>query len=507
MNKIFKNSLFNVITAVILTPIAFILPPYTIAKIGLAGYGIFALTNIVNRYATFINLGFGTSLIRFVAKSDVTKDYQAISEYFITSLITYLFLSITIGSLIFLSRYYIVINILNIKEDIDIAVFLVTVSLITITFNMTNGLLNSIIVGLQRMDITNIILFTNSVLSAFFVFVVLESGFGLKGLAVKTLILSVITLLVNIIVTKSLIPLKINPLLFSRTRFKEMFSYSVNLQLTSILTSWIDPINKILISHFFSVSFVAYYEVAIKFIERITILIRQSINPIFPASAELFEKSGIAKIEKLREITSKYLFIIVITLFVGLLIIVPDFVILWLGPDMRIVSPTILLFLVGTCISLLATSPWALLNGLGFSKETLLVQIQIVIVNVIGIIVLSISFGFYGFCIAYSLSMIYGFFATHYYYKKKMGIKQNVYKVFHNKKVIITNIIFFIVTFTYVKFFPLHNYMLLFTFIGIYGLIYSFIIWKFKIVTKTDLELLLGKNIYNRLIRNLKLKR
>lgn len=503
MNKIFKNSLFNVLRVVLLTPIAFILPPYTISKIGVSGYGLFALISVVNQYTNFINLGLSTSLVRFIAKAEVKKDYTAISEYLATSLVIYLLLSIAFGVIIFLFRYFIVIKILNINENIEVAVFLISVAVVTIVINMISGLFNSIMVGLQRIDITNIIIFFNSIFSAILVFIVLESGYGIKGLAIRTLILSFISLIVNIIIIKYLIPIKINPFLFRKARFQEMFSYSINLQLSTLIYGWIEPVSKILISNLFSVSYVAYYEIAIKFIKRITILIRQSIDPIFPAASELYEKYGLDKIEKLRKFTSKYLFIIITTLFVVLVITIPDFIHLWLGAEMQIVSPTILILLVGISMSLLATPSWALLNGTGHSRETLFVQIQTVIINVIGIIIFSKLFGFFGFCIGYSLSEIYGFFAIQYYYRKRFGQKLKMYEFFKNKKVILWNIIFFIFGFSFIKIFTINNFLFLGIFLLVFIILYLLVIWKTKMISRKDIKLLFGARTYNKVfVRN-----
>ena len=93
MNKIFKNSVFNIIRVVVVTPIFFILVPYTISKIGTEGYGIWALVGIIGSYQSFVNFGLTTSLIRYVSKAEVVKDYDAISEYLATSTMIYLFLS------------------------------------------------------------------------------------------------------------------------------------------------------------------------------------------------------------------------------------------------------------------------------------------------------------------------------------------------------------------------------------------------------------------------------
>ena len=154
-------------------------------------------------------------------------------------------------------------------------------------------------------------------------------------------------------------------------------------------------------------------------------------------------------------------------------------------------------------MSLLATPSWALLNGTGHSRETLFVQIQTVIINVIGIIIFSKLFGFFGFCIGYSLSEIYGFFAIQYYYRKRFGQKLKMYEFFKNKKVILWNIIFFIFGFSFIKIFTINNFLFLGIFLLVFIILYLLVIWKTKMISIKFIKLLFGARTYNKVfVRN-----
>lgn len=500
MNKIFKNSLFNIIRVIVVIPIFFILVPYTISKIGIEKYGIWALVGIIGSYQSFVNFGLTTALIRFVSKAEAVKDYDAISEYLATSAMIYLFISSIVVLLIITFKSFIVVKILGIKTNLDIAYFLVIFAALSSLINMISGLFKSIIDGVQRMDISNGILTVQVILSAIGTFIFLESGYGLKGLAINLFICSFLSLLANMYFSKLILTYKINPLLFKASRFKEMFSYSINLQLSNLIRMWVEPLNKILISHFFSLSYVGYYEIALRFNNRVTSLIRSALSPIFPAAAEIYQKEGVKKIEKLRIKSSRYLFIFLTAIYVIIVILIPDFVKLWLAPDLQIVAPMIIIFMVGLYISLLATPAYVILNGTGYSKETLFVQIQSVVVNIAGILVFWKLFGFYGFCTAFSVSMIYSFWASQYYYQKRFGKEFKVFKVFIDKKIIISNIIFLAIGIIFINTFNLDNYFK----IAILGLVFFIlnliVIWKLRIITGEDIEILLGSKGYNRIL-------
>lgn len=504
MNKIVKNSIFNIIRVIVVTPIFFILVPYTISKIGTEGYGIWALIGVIGTYQSFVNFGLTTALIRFVAKAEAVKDYDAISEYLATSMVIYLLLSSIIVSLIIIFRKFVVVNILNIKTNIEVAYFLVIFTALSSLVNMISGLFKSIIDGVQRMDISNGILTVQVALSAIGTFFFLENGYGLKGLAINLLICSTLSLIANMYFSKLILPYKINPLLFRISRFKEMFSYSINLQLASLVRMCVEPLNKILISHFFSVAYVGYYEIALKFNNYLTSLIRSALSPIFPAASEIYQKEGVKKIEKLRIKSSRYLFVFLTAIYIVIILIIPDFVKLWLSADLQIVASLIIIFMIGLYVSLLATPSYSILSATGYSKETLYVQIQSVVVNIVGILIFWKLFGFYGFCAGFSLSMAYSFWASQYYYKKRLGGEFKVFRVFSDKKVIISGLIFLSIGIIFINTINLDNYFK----IAIFGLVFFIcnlvVIWKLRIITGEDIETLLGTKSYNRIVSKIK---
>ena len=499
MNKIFKNSVFNIIRGVIVTPIYFILVPYIISKIGTEKYGIWALIGTIGSYQTFVNFGLTTSLVRFTAKAKALKDYNAVSEYLATSLDIFFILSTIVAIIIIIFRGFIVVNIFNIKVNIEVATLLIIFSAIASVINMISGLFKSIIDGVQRMDISSGILTVQVILSAIGTFIVLESGYGLTGMGVNLVLVSCFSLLANVIFSKLIVPYRINPLLFSISRLKEMFSYSINIQIGSLIRMWIEPLNKIIISHFFSISYVGYYEIALKFIQKITQLVKSALSPIFPAATELYQKYGVEKIEKLRIKSSKYLFSFTTIIYVVIIILVPDFVKLWLGPELQIVSTVIIIFMIGSYFSLLATSPFMILMGAGYAKDILFLRIQGMVVNIVGILIFIKLYDFYGFCIGFSLSMVYSFLASHYYYKKRFNKELKVYKIFADTKVIISSLIFFAIGFIFANLLNLNNYIIILLLGLILFIFYFGAIWKLRIITRTDIELLLGSKSYSRI--------
>ena len=424
MNTIAKNSTSNVARVIILTPIYFLLVPYIISKIGIEGYGIWALIGIFGSYRVFADFGMTTSLIKFIAEANEEKNELITSKYINTSIVTQLGFSIIPIIAIIIFRTFIIINVLNISENIEEIKLLVLIVAISTLINMLAGLFQAIIDGVQRMDISNITITIHTFISALGTYILLELEYGILGLGIIQLVMALVLLGTNIILSKRLIKFRINLFLFSKQTFKEIFSYSINIQLSSLARMWIEPGIKIIVSHMFSVTYVGYYEIALKFTSRITSLIRSALMPLFPAASVFYKNGGVARVEKLRYYSSKYLFLLVSGFIAVTFATLPKFILVWIGPDYNVVLILIMIQLVGLYASILATPAYVIMRGAGFARNTLHIELQTIIIQLICIPIFSSIFGFYGFAISFSLSMICSYYLSLYNFRKVFCLKE-----------------------------------------------------------------------------------
>jgi O-antigen/teichoic acid export membrane protein len=342
------------------------------------------------------------------------------------------------------------------------------------------------------MEVSNAILSVQVFLTAIGTVIALESGFGIKGLIINGLIVSVLSLAGNYFFARRIVPFHLT-FIFHKSRFREMFRYSFNLQLSNLIYFWIEPLNKILISHFLSVAYVGYYDIALKFNSRITTLVRSALSSIFPAAAEKHEQEGGSGIEALRKKALRYLYPLVTALYLTGLLITPSFVALWLGKDFQATVYAILLFLGGSYFSILATPGYILLMGAGFSKDTLKVQIQSSLVNVAAIALFAGLFGFYGFCAGYTSGMIFSFFATHRIYRQRFGKDNGVYHAFRNRELWISCMFVTVVFAVFYSLFRAESWISLSALVLLLGMTTLVSFWKLKVFTIEDYYLLFGK--------------
>ena len=203
------------------------------------------------------------------------KILQKFNEYLTTVLTAFLLLWGIFFIIVYFLNNFIVIDVLGVRTNIEDGEFLVFIASINVLFSLINGIYKSIYDGTQRLDITNLMRMCQVIISAVGTFLVLSTGYGIRGLGYNLIAVSGLFLIINYFVTKKiLLGVKLRFGKISSSTIKKLASYSVNFQIASLLRMFVEPINKILLSHFFSVSMVGYYDIALRFSGSISSIIR-----------------------------------------------------------------------------------------------------------------------------------------------------------------------------------------------------------------------------------------
>ena len=205
--KIAKNSFAGVLRFLVVTAVLFLIVPYTLHKLGNERYGIWALVGVLTTYAQLSDFGIGTSLVKFVAEFWARRDVDRISEVVTTALVLYGLLGAVAGLVMILLRESLVAGVFHVPAELyDEAMFVVTGTIIIFISNLILSAFSSILMGLQRMEITNSVVVVATIVNALGVYVVLENGFGLRGLIINNGVVSLVAAIANFWMAKKLLP-------------------------------------------------------------------------------------------------------------------------------------------------------------------------------------------------------------------------------------------------------------------------------------------------------------
>jgi len=408
--KIAKNSIFSAIRFILVTFVIFIITPYVLHKLGSMKFGIWALTGVLTTYARLGDFGMARALVKFVAEFDAKKDTNTINETVNTAMGLYIFFA-GVGCLIFLLlREAIVVNLFHIPVELrEEALFVFTGTILISAIDLISSTFDSVLNGLQRMDLTNTVFAFARVSSAIGAFIVLQNGYGLKGLTIKNGIIVLLVAASNFCLTRRVFPnLKLGLSFLRLQRAREILRFSANIQIVNFVVLCIEPLNKTLLSHFLSLGFVTYYEVASRILSQIISFFQALAIPIYPAVSEIEVTRGKDAVSNLYFRSMRYLTLLSLPIFTGVIILAPYLIQLWLGTGYEVSALTLQMLASAWFVSMLATPAYLIAQGIGFPHLSMYSSVVTGALSLFLSVPLLSMIGYYGIIIGNSTSIIVG---------------------------------------------------------------------------------------------------
>jgi len=465
--------------------------------LGLVNFGIWAIAGVVTSYAELSDMGMTTAIVKFVAEHWMRKEVKRISIIISTVFFTFSILGGVVAAIILFYRKIIVVDLLKVPTDMQYeALFVVSSVVFIFYFNLVFSVYNSILQGIQRMDVTNAIIVVAKTLRAIGIYLFLSNGFGLKGMVFNSAIISFMTIGANMIFANRLIPdLKVNPFLFSFSELKRLIKYSANILGAKLISLFQDPVNKIILAAFTSLPFVSFYDVGY----RVNVIAKHffavALMPLLPASSELDSVGGAPELERIHLTILRMLFVFILPIFLLVLFLSEPLVHVWLGPGYKMAARAIQFLLIGNFFSLMVTSQYMILQGIGKPQINTIAHGIAATINVTLGLGLVHCIGFLGVLIAGTVSLITSSLFIDWQFRKIMGIRFKDYldQIFSSSLFIALLLgVLFIYLFRFVTFWTSWKIIL---FVFCYSLSYLALIKFMGAIDDNDKEIL--KKIYD----------
>ncbi len=333
-HKLIKNTALNTIGRMWGVVLSFLLMPYIVLKLGNEAFGVWAVVGVIISYFMLTDFGVGWSFVKYISEYYAKKDYRSINQVVNTGFVFYTGVAVII-LLLALGLNRLLLSLFKVSPDLmNDATFALIGSALIVALGRPFGGFGAIIIGLQRYDIRNGLDIFQSLINAAGTVAVLELGYGLKGLIINGLCLSVASIVLSVVFAYRLLPeLRFNPFSFwDRTIFKKLFSYGATLQVNNLSNLINMQVGKLLLGYFLNVSVVTFYEVG----TRIAHLARSGpmllLGAIIPMASELDAKADRATLERLYMRGSKYMVIPSVPLVLFILMTAPVIISAWMGP-------------------------------------------------------------------------------------------------------------------------------------------------------------------------------
>ncbi len=413
--KMIRNVIFGALRFVV-APIPFVMTPFILHKIGVAGYGTWAVFLAINGLTSLADLGLVGTLSKFVAEYYARRDFPALTRLMNSGLSLFLMLDLLIGGALWFASPFLASMLFHgsAAPTLELIVLLRYFQIV-IAANVLTMLFASVTTGLQRLDLTHMISAGNVLLSALFSAFLLLRGWGLRGLVYGYIGSAILTITVYLILVRRLLPqVALNPLQLDRAEARKMFGYSLQLYVTQAAVAVHNQVEKFFLAILVGVAAVGWYDIASDIALRVRGAIGLILGPVLPAASELSALGDEARMKELYYRTHKYLALFGVPVVCYLATISSRFVELWLGPSLRMIALPLSILLVINYVNLVTGPGFLIFAGIGYMKPSIQSASLGIVLDIVLSLGLIYKFGFAGAVLGTSVSLLIaaGFFIS-----------------------------------------------------------------------------------------------
>lgn len=400
-----KNVVFAGLQIVLSGISLFVLYKILLVQIGIELIGVWSIVMAFSAFLRTGDFGFAGSIVKFVSENITKADMKKVENIISTSITS---VSVILGFLLIIS-YFVIPRFLPVfisKEHLNLALELFPYSLVSVWLAVLGTLVIFVFDGINRVDIrSSFLVISNLFLVGLSIFAVYS--FGFIGLGYAQVAHAGIQLLIAwILLNKHLKVESFSPFSFDFVLFKEMFSYSVHLQVASLMAMLLEPVSKLFLGYFGTMSSVGYFEMANRLVMQVRNIIVNANQALVPMLSKAHTENEDLKSSYMT--TLKVLFVVSLCFYSFTGIFTSFISEIWIGHYNQDFVYFTYILLISHGINTLAGAAYFTNIGTGNVKYNTISHLIMAIVNVTLGILLGYFYKDYGVITAYGLSLICG---------------------------------------------------------------------------------------------------
>jgi O-antigen/teichoic acid export membrane protein len=412
-----KNALANIMRGMAAAIVAVALPPFLTRALSTEAYGAWALVLQFSAYVGYFDFGLQTAVARFVAHSTESKDWNkrnAIASTTGVMLgIAALLAIIAIFALVFALPYLFQNVTPTVYRQMRIALLLVTGSM---AIGLPISVLHGIFVGLQRNELSAIVISGSRLAAALAIVLAAMHGYGLSTLGLITACANLGAYAASYALYRaSVADIHIRFKLFSLRVGKELLSHCYSLTIWSISMFLISGLDLTLVG-VFDYSAVAYYAVASSLVLFLAGLQNAVFSALMPAAAALDARGDAVSLGRMLISSTRYSTFLLLLTGIPLMLYGQSFLNLWVGPVYAGHAIWLLRALVLANTVRLSVTPYAvILIGTGQHRLVIVSPLIEGTINLIASIIGAELFGAIGVAIGTLIGAVFCVMANYVY--------------------------------------------------------------------------------------------
>ena len=263
--------------------IGLILLPFNVHHLGPAAYGLWMLTASMTTYFSVLDLGFGGSVVRFVAHYRARRDARGLNEiastlFVIFSVVGVVAYAVFVVLALNIGRFFTLT-----PDQVATGRSLMLIIGVYVSLGFPFSIFGGIINGFQRYDMNNLVGVVSSLVIAMINVAMLLAGFSLVQLVMVTTAARIATYLIYRLNAYKVFPaLSIDPRLFLWSRVRELTGFSVYVSIIDWSNKLNYSIDAVIIGAYLGAAAVALWTVPQRLAEMLQRLTNQFNGVIFP---------------------------------------------------------------------------------------------------------------------------------------------------------------------------------------------------------------------------------
>jgi O-antigen/teichoic acid export membrane protein len=406
--KLVRNTILNYTGQLWTVLTTLFLMPYMVAILGPKRFGVWALVLVLVSYLSLLDLGVGAAFVKHIAEYNARQDEMAINGLVSAGVLIYLVLSVVIIALVaigggpLLYAFRIPPELLPEARTAFLgAAAVAALSGLCVVFQ-------AVTVGLQRMEVSNVITVVASLPVIIGTVLLLRWGYGLGGLVIAQAAGAVVTAVLSVWAAFWILPrLQVSPRFWHAVEWGRLFSFGAKVQISRLAELASSQADKLLLGYFVGLNPVTFYDLGAKIVRMNKSLSLVLVSAIVPAASELTVSGDQATLRALYRRGSRYLVLLSAPSTIFIVISAPLIVQAWIGPGYEAVTWVIRALAIGHFVHLLTGVGTTIAQGIGQPEyETRYTLVLLVLQTTLGIILIA-RLGLLGALIATPVALVF----------------------------------------------------------------------------------------------------
>lgn len=438
-NEVKWGAILSYVLIIINALYGLFLTPYMIGQLGEAEYGVYKTISSFTSALMVLDLGLGSTLMRYIARFKTDKEDEKIPNFLAMSFIEAGIMSVIVGLIIGVLYFFIDFFYSNglTGAEIEKAKQLYIWLGVGVVAHIFSNVVNGIISGYNHFIFANSISIARLVFRILLIVCLLQFIRDSLVIVLVDLTATLIFALIEYLYIKMKLKVKIQLTAWDNKLFKSSFKYATLLFITSIAAQINSNLDNVAIGAIIGSEAVTVYSMGLLIFSMFEQLSTAISNVMLPTVTNILKDDDkeYTKTQELIVQTGRIQFMLLGAALVGFAAIGKSFVRIWLGSGfddvyvivLILMTPSLLELCVNVCLSVLRAD-----NKLGFRTYVLLAT---TILNAIITVIGTYFYGYYAAAIGTGISFLLGsvIVMNIYYHKQYCFSMLSIYRKIFGK--------------------------------------------------------------------------